>query len=834
MGGTFATKQLSYQHLLELLGESQRQANIGSWELEIQEGTLWWSEQTYHIFGLAPGEFEGTRDAYLMLIHEYDRDKVKDTYLRTLQQNTSCHLTYRIIRKDDQIRYVKESCCIVYDTEGRPARSLGTLQDITKQKHNEQALCESERMLSTLMSNLPGMAYRCQNDEDWTMKFVSDGCFGLTGYTPKELMHNDTLSYASLIHQDDRERIFEEVQQALEEKRPFALVYRIQHKNGEERWVWEQGRQTVYQGENNIEGFITDITEQKMAEAHQRLSAHFFDNTSEGILITDANARIIEVNKAFVEVTGYAREEVLGENPRLLQSGKHSKAFYQELWETLHTTGRWRGEIWNRRKNGSIYPQLQNISCVRDEQGTTTHYVAVFSDITYLKESQRKLNHLAHHDVLTGLPNRLLLSKRLEQAIQQNQGTQHPFLLIFLDLDHFKHVNDSLGHPMGDLLLQKVATRLTQATHTANTVARIGGDEFIILIEHIEDETKIFEIPNALFSCFTAPFRLENHEVRITGSMGICVYPGDGEDPHTLLRNADAAMYKAKDEGRNTHQFYTKELTTKAYERILMEQQLSQAINNHELYLVYQPQINMRTMEVIGAEVLLRWKHSTRGLISPVQFIPLAEDSGLIHSIGQWVLEAACHQAKQWMDEGLSFGRIAVNIAGPQLQRGNLPTQVKYALQKSGLPAHKLELEVTEGFIMQHASSAIEQLEELRELGILLAIDDFGTGYSSLSYLKTLPIHKLKIDKSFVRDIPEDADDIAISKAIIALGQSLGLTLIAEGVETIEQAALLLDAGCLEAQGYLYSRPVNTVDFPPMLASLADKKQLLRTPFNTE
>lgn len=805
----------------ELLEESHKQAHIGNGVLHVEEGIFWLSQEAHHIFGMTPDQFKGTQEAYFALIHEDDRDEVKAAFAYLLQSQKRCEVSYRIRCLGGGQKHLQMACKAQYHDQSRPALILCTIQDITKQKEQEQAHKESERMLFTLMANLPGMAYRCLLDEHWTMQFVSDGCLALTGYPVEAIIDNQVRSFASLIHPDDEARVTEEVLAAINHDLPFETQYRIHRKDGEVRWVWEQGRK-VGQGSSQeiyLEGFITDITKQKQAEEYQRLSVHFFDNTSEGILITDAQAHILEVNKAFTETTGYSREEVLGKNPRFLQSGQHDASFYGELWRTLKETGQWRGEIWNRRKDGSVFPELQTISSVHNDKGIVTHYVALFSDISQLKASQEKLDYLAHHDPLTALPNRLLLLERLEQAITRNKSSCESFLLIFMDLDHFKHVNDSLGHIAGDVLLQKVAQRLSKTAGDDNLVARIGGDEFVLLLEHIEKD-KLDSLPRMLFSCFERPFRIDAHEVRVTASMGLCTYPGDGDDPHTLLRNADAAMYKAKNEGRNTFQFYTKELTTQAYNRLILEHHLSQAITKGELFLTYQPQIDLHSQKVIGAEALLRWKSEALGFISPAEFIPLAEDTGLIHPIGQWVLETACLQAKQWLDQGVPFGRIAVNIAGPQIQRGGLPTLVAQTLASTGLPPERLELEVTEGFIMQHAPSAIEQLMQLRELGVVLAIDDFGTGYSSLSYLKSFPIHKLKIDKSFVENIPEDTDDVAIAKAIIALGKSLGLTIIAEGVETLEQATFLLQAGSQEAQGYYYSRPVPAEAFIEQLQKL--------------
>ncbi|MGB0466967.1 MAG: PAS domain S-box protein [Pontibacterium sp.] len=591
---------------------------------------------------------------------------------------------------------------------------------------------------------------------------------------------------------------------------PLVTEDIYQTKEGAVRYADASTMALRYQ-DGRLYGYLiqaVDTTERRQAESKLRLSARVLDSTAEGVIITDPDARIVEVNNAFSDITGYSRDEVIGHNPSLLSSGRQSRAFYQGMWKSLTETGQWRGELWNRHKDGSVFPEWININSVSDEQGQLTHYVAVFSDISRIKQSQAKLKHLAHHDALTNLPNRLLLNERLEQAIKhaERHGTQ--LAVFFLDLDNFKHINDSLGHPTGDQLLRKVADALLQRVRQTDTVARIGGDEFVLLLEDVGLAEKISLVAQKVLQAFQAPFSIEAHSIRMTASLGVCVYPQDGSEASVLLRNADSAMYRAKEDGRNTYQFYTKALTDNAVERVLLENHLHQAIDKGELRLCYQLQTDLKTGRIIGFEALLRWHHPQLGIIPPGKFIPLAEDSGLIYPIGEWVLQAACHQAKCWLDQGFDFGRIAVNVAGPQIQRRTLVNQVRETLARTNLPARYLELELTEGFIMQHARSSIEQLKALQALGVTLAIDDFGTGYSSLSYLKQLPIQKLKIDQSFVRDIPDDPESMSIADAVIALGKSLKLTVIAEGVETAEQAMFLEQSGCHEAQGYLYSKPV--------------------------
>lgn len=554
-------------------------------------------------------------------------------------------------------------------------------------------------------------------------------------------------------------------------------------------------------------GSQTDITERKEAEQRLRLSASVFENTHEGVIIMDRDWRILDVNPAFLRITGFDRADVVGRNSRAFRTGDQDDEFFLRIRQHLRDSGVWRGEVWNRRKDGSIYPQQLTISSVFSDQGALTHYVVVFSDITQLKRSQEQLEFLAHHDALTELPNRVLLLDRLRHAVSQIARRGDHLVVLCLDLDRFKNINDSLGHSRGDQLLVAVADALTAELRADDTVARVGGDEFVLVFEGVAEADGAAHIGDKLLSLFERPFTVDDREIRLTASMGICVCPRDGSDADELLRNAEAAMYRAKEAGRNNYHFYTERLTQEAHRRLTLINDMRRGLERQEFSLVFQPQLELATERVVGMEALLRWAHPEHGQISPAEFIPLAEDSGLIHPIGRWVLRAACHQARQWLDDGFVFGKVAVNVAGPQIQLGTLASEVMAALEASGLPANYLELEVTESFIMQQADSAISQLKALREQGISLAIDDFGTGHSSLSYLKSLPVQKLKLDKSFVRDIPADSNDMAISAAVVAMATSLGLTVVAEGVETQAQRDFLRAQGCGQVQGFLYGRP---------------------------
>ncbi len=561
------------------------------------------------------------------------------------------------------------------------------------------------------------------------------------------------------------------------------------------------------------------VEAQRQTESLLRQAATFFESASEGVLITDVDTRITAVNRAFTEMTGYSEDEVLGRNPRILKSGRHNRDFYKTMWAALLQEGEWRGEIWGRRKSGEVFPKWQTIRAVRDDSGGLTHYMSVFSDVSHIKESEEKLHRLAHHDALTDLPNRLLLNARLEYSLQHAQRTGAKVAVLFLDLDHFKKINDSLGHPAGDRLLQLVAERLLLSVRTEDTVARLGGDELTVVLGSLEDAWSAAATAQEILTRLSEPYELEGQDVFVSASIGISMFPDDGRDVTALLKNADAAMYMAKSEGRNRYHFYSRELTSGACESLALETELHHALERGEFFLQFQPQISVRSGDIVAVEALLRWRHPEIGLISPVRFIPIAEESGFITAIGRWVLRSACEQAKAWQIDGLTSFRIAVNLSGRQFGQTNIVQEVREALTDTGLDPSRLELELTESAVMKQEKRMARTLHALRELGTTIAIDDFGTGYSSLSYLKRYPFDRLKIDRSFVRDIPRNPNDVAFAKAIVALGHSLDLSVVAEGVETREQRDLLTSIGCDEMQGFLYSAPRNADELAALLSA---------------
>ncbi|WP_454862772.1 phosphodiesterase DibA [Pseudomonas hormoni] len=555
-------------------------------------------------------------------------------------------------------------------------------------------------------------------------------------------------------------------------------------------------------------GFGATLRERHEDRERLRQAAAVFDCTREGVLVTNSKGVIVHVNRAFMEITGYSDEEVLGHQPSLFKSGRHPAAFYQAMFATLNSCGEWSGEIWNRRKSGEIYPQWQTIRLIHDDQGQLSHYVAVFSDISAIKNSEHELKHLAHHDPLTDLPNRMLFTDRTEQALTSAQLHKRGCALLMIDLDHFKMINDSLGHTVGDQLLKAVAERLQALLGPEITLARLGGDEFAVLAESCPQLMQAAALAQRIIDGLKEPFLIGEHQLFINTSIGISLFPGDALSAEQLLRNADSALFKAKSAGRDGYALYTEELTAHAQNRVETAVELRQALERQELRVYYQPVHDFRTRRLVGVEALVRWEHPKRGLVSPAEFIPIAERTGLIAEIDTWVMRQACQQMCLWQQAGVALSFVAVNVSSRLFARRELFQQVAKVLHETGLDPAYLELEVTESAVMEDPEVALEQMHRLRELGVRLAIDDFGTGYSSLLRLKRLPVQKLKIDQGFVAGLPWDEDDVAIVRVIIALAQSMGMQVHAEGIEQVEQASFLLEQSCDLGQGYWFGRPV--------------------------
>jgi diguanylate cyclase (GGDEF)-like protein/PAS domain S-box-containing protein len=536
------------------------------------------------------------------------------------------------------------------------------------------------------------------------------------------------------------------------------------------------------------------------------------EQSPNSIIITDIDAKIEYVNTMFTKVTGYTKDEALGLNPRILKSDETPQSTYDDMWAHLTRGDTWHGELVNRRKDNSTYIELTTISPVKQQDGKITNYVAIKVDITEKKKAEKDIENLAHFDQLTGLPNRVMLNDRVTYLLNMAERNNEPLTVMFMDLDNFKNINDSLGHTVGDYVLIEMAKRIKKTVREVDTVARLGGDEFIMLFPNTDSNAAI-HIATKLIKEISKPSIVEHNELTITPSIGIAIYPDDGEDFETLLKNADTAMYRVKDSGRNNFHFFTQEMQLNLARNLQLENALRHAIKRNELQLYYQPQISISSGQIIGAEALLRWHHPELGMISPGEFIPIAESSGQIIEIGEWVLRTAIGQTKEWMDSGFAPMIIAVNISALQFRQKNLLTLVTDILENAQFPNEYLELELTEAVTMYDPESVIDVMNKFHEQGIRMSIDDFGTGYSSLSYLKKFKVYKLKIDQSFIRDISDDPDDRSIVSAIIDMANNLGLQTIAEGVETTEQLAFLRLHGCHEVQGYYFSKPLPPVEF---------------------
>ena len=560
-----------------------------------------------------------------------------------------------------------------------------------------------------------------------------------------------------------------------------------------------------------------DLSKRENMMKIMRMATAVLHHQEEGFFLTDPKGLIQYVNPAFTRITGYQPEEVIGHNPKVLQSGWHCSDFYKNMWQSITTEGHWEGEVWNKRKDGEIFPQYLHIRTIRNETGEIDQYCALFSDISKHKQNQERIHHQTYHDALTGLPNRLLFMDRLSLSIQTAQRLDMRIAVMFIDLDRFKLINDTLGHQQGDELLKEVAKRLYAIVGEQDMVSRMGGDEFTVIlqdIEQIQDAAKVAE--QILQSFADTPFHLLGQEYFLSPSIGISIYPEDGTEIEELMKNADTAMYRAK-EHSNNYQLYTSTMNAQAQLRLALENDMRKALEREEFVVYYQPKVHIASGRVIGMEALVRWQHPTRGLVPPIEFIPLAEETGLIEPLGEWVLRSACEQTQEWMKSGFAPLRLSVNLSARQFQQHNLPAVVDGILKETRLPAQYLELEITESITMHDVNQAIATMHDLKQLGVHISIDDFGTGYSSLNYLRMFPIQTLKIDKSFVHDISDDPDDAAIAASIIAMAHSLKLNVIAEGVETEQQLDFLRERNCDEMQGYLFSGPVPASDFEKLL-----------------
>ncbi len=682
------------------------------------------------------------------------------------------------------------------------------LRQLREAASANDALAQEKQFSDDIIKSLPGVFYIL--DEQgcfvrWDTLFET-----ISGYSAGEMLGRSALD---IIAEEDREAVAERIRNAFESG-VAAVDARLLNRAGQSTPYHFTGRRCQLNGRLYLIGLGEDCTEQRQAESALRLYASVFEQSGEAILISDRENHILAVNAAFTAITGYELEDVRGANPRMFSSGHTPRSTYQALWAALAEEGFWQGEIWDRRKDGSIYPKWMSVSVVRDPAGQLTHYIAGFTDITERKAVEAQISHLAHHDSLTGLLNRFSLQSQLDQALSTAKREGGELAVMFIDLDRFKTINDTLGHAVGDALLVEVARRLRADVRESDIVARLGGDEFVVVLTAVEGVTGSARVAEKMVDALRAPYLVANNELRTTPSLGVALFPSDGGDGETLMKNADTAMYHAKSQGRNNIQFFTEKINQVAMERLRLERDLRRGLNEKQFELHYQPKLDGRSGRVIGVEALVRWRHPDSGLVPPNQFIPVAEETGLILALGDWVLDEACRQLALWREQGLKTLTVAVNLSALQLRSPTLIDYVEATLKSHGLQGSDLELEITESVVMDDPDASISKLMALRDLGVRLSIDDFGTGYSSLSYLKLLPIHALKLDRSFVMDIETDANDVTICTATITLAHNLGLTVVAEGVESEAQRLLLAAHQCDIFQGYLFSRPLPAAELP--------------------
>ena len=797
------------QKIMERLSEAQRIGNIGSWERDLKTNILWWSEETYRLFQYLPEEQPApTLDLFFDRIHPDDRNGLRNFLVEATTASGPYTVDYRVVLPDGEERHYQNVGQIIRDAYGRPIRATGTTQDISPQKRSAKALEQRHAILRTIIENIPGGVSLMDGD----LNFVAfNKEFGRLLDLPDELLSHTPLPMMQVAlfnaqrgeyGPGDPEQIAAKIVERA--RHPQSHIFERRRPDGR---VLEVRGSPLPGG-----GFVTiytDISARKQSEERLLLAEKVFDNSPEAIMITDQHYRIVSTNEAFTQITGFAPDEVIGKDPRILASERHDKHSHHEMWRTVQSTGHWSGEIWDHKKSGDIYPKWMTINAVHDQiSGTLTHYVAMFTDITERKRAEERIHFLAHHDALTELPNRFSLEARLEQALIDARRHNWHVGVLFIDLDRFKVINDTLGHHVGDRLLIEVAKRFSAAVRESDMVARLGGDEFVIVLPDMDGAEAAAHVALKIISSLLNPVRIDGNDLHTSPSIGISIYPNDGLSVDAVMKNADTAMYHAKALGRNNYQFFAEEMNRIASERLSIEARLRQALPHNELLLHYQPQFSADGLRATGIEALLRWQPPGEELVAPDRFITIAEETGLIVPIGAWVLGEACRQLRRWLDAGLPPLRMAVNLSARQLRNADLIETVRNALVETGIPSALLELEITESAVMDKPEEAIKVLQALKRMGVTLAIDDFGTGYSSLAYLKLFPIDHLKIDRSFVRDIERDPDDAAIAMSTIALAHSLGMRVVAEGVETRAQLEILQKNQCDEVQGFFFSQPL--------------------------
>jgi diguanylate cyclase (GGDEF)-like protein/PAS domain S-box-containing protein len=801
----------------EFLSESQKIAGLGSYVIDLRTGEWTSSEVLDDLFGVDK-RYPHTKEGWISLIHPEDRTQFIDYIATEVEgQGKSFNRKYRIIRQTDrETRWMHGRGRIELDAQSKPLRLRGTIQDITESERAAQKLKKSQEQLLLFIERAP-VAIAMYDTE---MRYLA--------------VSNRWKEAYSLVGQDIIGKCHYDITPNIPER--WKAMYRrglageslkcdeelFEKADGSVQWIrWEM---LPWRTSDDVIGglvlFAEDITPQKQSEEHLSQAASVFTHASEGILITDANGKIINVNDMFSRTTGYSREEVLGRNPRLLKSGLQGPEFYEAMWRAIKEKGQWSGEIWNRNKNGNVYAEMLTINAVKDSDGKVLQYVALFSDITVLKEHEQQLDRVAHFDALTGLPNRALFGDRLRQAMVQSRRQKRLLAVACLDLDGFKAINDRYGHEAGDRFLEAVAHNMKQTLHEGDTLSRLGGDEFASVMLDLVDAAACEPMLDRLLEAAAKPVQVGSSFMHVSASVGVAFYPQSEEvDADQLLRQADQAMYQAKLAGRNRYHIFDpiQDHSVRGYHQDL--ERIDQALRADEFVLYYEPKVNMRTGTVIGAEALIRWQHPEQGLLLPAAFLPTIENHRLSIEVGTWVIDTVLTQMERWQTNGVDIP-VSVNVSALQLQRKGFVEQLRARLEAhGGIEPRRLELEVLETSALQDVAQVSKVINACREFGVLFALDDFGTGYSSLTYLKRLPADILKIDQSFVRDILEDPESLSILEGILGLAAAFHRQVIAEGVETVEHELLLLQLGCEKAQGYGIARPMPAEKIPRWMAT---------------
>jgi diguanylate cyclase (GGDEF)-like protein/hemerythrin-like metal-binding protein/PAS domain S-box-containing protein len=796
----------------ERLALAARYNGVGIWDWNLVTQQMVWDDSMYALYQIKREDFIGTEAAWRAALHPDDLEHGDREVEAAIRGDRPFDTEFRVVWPNGEIRYIKAVAKVLRDEHGKAVRMLGTNVDISQRKVFEHNLRkESEKNIALLRNASDGIHIL---DTNGHIIEASDSFCLMLGYSREEVIGMHVTQWDSALSGSELTNV---IAKQLCSKTRSQFETRHRRKDGTEFDVEVSGNPVQLWGKQVLFNSSRDITDRKLTEKRLSITASVFDISQEAIAITDADNNIIDINPAFTKITGFSREEVIGKNPNILSSGRQSKDFYVNLWKALNEKGIWRGEIWNRKKSGQIYPEMLSISVLKENTGKVLTHVAMFSDISNLKQHEDELIRVAHFDALTNIPNRILLADRMKQGISQTSRDQNMMAICYLDLDGFKPINDKLGHQVGDDVLIEMARRIGVTIRGGDTVARLGGDEFVILLLGLSKGEECVTTIERLLEAIATPIAVKNKTVSVTASIGVSIYPLDEEDPDTLLRHADQAMYIAKQSGKNRFHIYDVNLDKRARNQNDFLKSIRVALEQNQFELHYQPKVNLRTKDLVGAEALIRWRHPERGLLSPAEFLRQVENTDLDIQIGEWVTSTALEQIQLWRSAGLDI-EVSINISGYHLESRDFVSKLQRQLANyATLPFGKLQIEVLETIALNDVAAVQGIIESCRKFGVGFALDDFGTGYSSLSYLSALPVDTLKIDQSFVRDMLEDKGDMAIVQGIIALARAFERQTVAEGIETEEHNQALLDMGCEFGQGYLFSKPVPRDQFEVIL-----------------